>query len=450
MSANFDDAPRRSRGQDLPPRPDDAPDATEEQARNLWKLLVEGSLKGHRLRVGNTLRRGGQRGSAGSNAEFEFVEGQVPVSTGSGRRRSSFDPRRYNLKIVADAMRGEKARAIALDNLRFVMDETTGKLYLPWATKEGEARSHNAIPRDLRRYAKDALYTTSGGNTGVRHFYPPGYGPLDDEDAPESRQPKAPVSELRGERGKKRLQDWWDAGGGTPGVTARLRDFAEPFAARVAFGEAEEKRSLFITFELPDYLAEKYPSRAKANDGVKATDDSKPHVTILYCGKQTAAAAEKARKAAVEVLKDADSIEIQGSGVDHFTGCEDEGKTDAVYTPITGGVTKLTELREKLAKALRDAGVEWTDTHKDYKPHVTIKYVPKGDADTVDPIEPWTAYVRCLRVNHGDSHRPVYLKQMFKVPFSESASGGQQFRHPQQAFGIRSIPPTASACGDTW
>lgn len=224
---NFDDAPRRSRGQDLPPRPDDAPDATEEQARNLWKLLVEGSLKGHRLRVGNTLRRGGQRGSAGSNAEFEFVEGQVPVSTGSGRRRSTFDPRRYNLKIVADAMRGEKARAIALDNLRFVMDETTGKLYLPWATKEGEARSHNAIPRDLRRYAKDALYTTSGGNTGVRHFYPPGYGPLDDEDAPESRQPKAPVSELRGERGKKRLQDWWDAGGGTPGVTARLRDFSE-------------------------------------------------------------------------------------------------------------------------------------------------------------------------------------------------------------------------------
>lgn len=178
------DAPiRRSRGQDLPPRPADAPASAEEQARNLWKLLVEGTLRGHRLRVGNTLRRGGQRGAAGSDAEFEFVEGQVPVSTGTGRRRrGSFDPRRYNLKIVADAMRGAKARAIALDNLRYVYDADTDTTYLPWATASGEVKSHNAIPREERKYAKDALYTTSGGNIGVRHYYPAGYGPCSSQE----------------------------------------------------------------------------------------------------------------------------------------------------------------------------------------------------------------------------------------------------------------------------
>lgn len=175
--------------------------------RNLRKLLTEGlGSGGEDVEIGNTLRRGGKRGPMGADATFR------------GKIRPDQPGLRYNLLLIADADRGGQPRFVNLDTLRWV--KALQRMSRPWGDPQA---SHNTIPREERRYAKDATYTTSGGNLGVRHFYPPGYGPLDDEDAPESRQPKAPISELRGPAGRDRFAKWLTEGG----IGTRTRDFSE-------------------------------------------------------------------------------------------------------------------------------------------------------------------------------------------------------------------------------
>lgn len=175
--------------------------------RNLRKLLTEGlGSGGEDVEIGNVLRRGGKRGPMGADATFR------------GKIRPDQPGLRYNLLLIADADRGGQPRFVNLDTLRWV--KALQRMARPWGDPQA---SHNTIPREERRYAKDATYTTSGGNLGVRHFYPPGYGPLDDEDAPESRQPKAPISELRGPAGRERFAKWLTEGG----IGTRTRDFSE-------------------------------------------------------------------------------------------------------------------------------------------------------------------------------------------------------------------------------
>lgn len=175
--------------------------------RNLRKLLTEGlGSGGEDVEIGNVLRRGGKRGPMGADATFR------------GKIRPDQPGLRYNLLLIADADRGGQPRFVNLDTLRWV--KALQRMARPWGDPQA---SHNTIPREERRYAKDATYTTSGGNLGVRHFYPPGYGPLDDEDAPESRRPKEPISELRGPAGRDRFAKWLTEGG----IGTRTRDFSE-------------------------------------------------------------------------------------------------------------------------------------------------------------------------------------------------------------------------------
>lgn len=175
--------------------------------RNLRKLLTEGlGSGGEDVEIGNVLRRGGKRGPMGADATFR------------GKIRPDQPGLRYNLLLIADADRGGQPRFVNLDALRWV--KALNRMARPWGDPQA---SHNTIPREERRYAKDATYTTSGGNTGVRHYFPPGYGPLDDEDAPPSRQPKEPISELRGPAGRERFVRWLTEGG----VGTRTRDFSE-------------------------------------------------------------------------------------------------------------------------------------------------------------------------------------------------------------------------------
>lgn len=197
--------------------------------RNLRKLLTEGlGSGGEDVEIGNTLRRGGKRGPMGADATFR------------GKIRPDQPGLRYNLLLIADADRGGQPRFVNLDTLRWV--KALQRMSRPWGDPQA---SHNTIPREERRYAKDATYTTSGGNTGVRHFYPPGYGPLDDEDAPESRQPKAPISELRGPAGRERFNKWLTEGG----IGTRTRDFSE----------GENMEGLGVEFSAP--------GRGMLNDG---------------------------------------------------------------------------------------------------------------------------------------------------------------------------------------
>lgn len=201
--------------------------------RNLRKLVTEGLGVGEEVQLGNILRRGGKRGPAGSEATFR------------GKIRPDQPGLRYNLLLINDADRGGAPRFVNLDTLRYVL--ARNRMARPWGDPK---RSHDTIPREERRYAKDATYTTSGGNTGVRHFYPPGYGPLDDESAPESRRPPQPISELRGEAGRDRFNRWLAAGG----VGLRTRDFSEGPKMITNFAERSG-----VNFAAPD--------RGMLNDG---------------------------------------------------------------------------------------------------------------------------------------------------------------------------------------
>jgi len=363
------------------------------QRRNIPRLLDSGMLQdlarqGMRVLIHSVKRRGGAR---------RVFEPQWPPPSFVSRtgRHRGWQPGSYGLQNIYDKRAGgwrmlvpaNVVRVEVIDPRQGESDPETGE---PAGSRVKQYRRFVGQRVDRPdRHARDAVVPLkSGKGVTVREdrYYRRNLGPLD-----------GPVP----------------AG------------FSEWLSGRQRFASASDasgSHSLFVYVKLSEWVADRY--------GSKAEDDSPPHVTVLYCGKQTAEAAGKARAAIEKAAEGLMPFGIEGRGKDHFAGCEDGGRKDAVYTPIRDGADKLAAARSLLAAAVRAAGVEWTDTHPEYKPHVTIRYVPTGDVDTVDPVEPWRDHVRGLVVAWGDEwRRPVWF------------GGREQFADGVSSVRFAMLPP---------
>lgn len=189
-------------------------------------------------------------------------------------------------------------------------------------------------------------------------------------------------------------KDRWYPGGQSPieGFAERILD-----QRRVLFGDDTDDmglRGTFICVRLSEWIGDQY---------AKLPEDSSPrHITVLYLGKQTIQQARSVADELAKVLEGWKPFDVTGMGRKTFPPSKGRDGKVVVYTPVHGD--KLQELRRSVVKAAEDAGAQWTDSHPEYKPHVTLAYVDsEDDVSDVKPVDQWTCQVQSLDVRHGDT-----------------------------------------------
>lgn len=122
----------------------------------------------------------------------------------------------------------------------------------------------------------------------------------------------------------------------------------------------------------------------------EGTPKDEIHMTIVYLGELADFDQEQQRTiigVVTEVAQKHKEIKGQINGIGRFFTTNEDGE-QPVW--LGGDFPGLRELRDDISAALRQAGIEWEETHPDFHPHITIGWVPE-DADglnfTINPYE---------------------------------------------------------------
>lgn len=175
-------------------------------------------------------------------------------------------------------------------------------------------------------------------------------------------------------------------------------DWYEP--DKPLLSKAEAHTGTMIALYLPKHVAERFA----------LPDGEKPesmHVTLGYLGKnltdeQKHAAVRATRRFAESV----GSITASLAGVGRFSASVTSDGKDVVYLSVDS--PDITAKRSRLLDELAVEGLEVSKIHG-YVPHVTLKYVPVGDATPVRRVVPLTVDFENVSVVMGDQpmHFPI-------------------------------------------
>lgn len=310
-----------------------------------------------------------------------------------GRRRRGWDLEDYGVLPVVDLDLG-KPRGVTLENILAMNHKGRHLRRTPG--------SRPVMPLDSTRFAKNA--------TAPGRYYPRGRRP-EDVGTSNATSPVRPF-DIKGTTsptaGKLSHDAFRRAGGHKPATSGGLKP--KNFDVRATpdeFSESDSTQSTFVILRLPKYAAENYPH--------KPQDSSPPHITLLYVGKQSIKAATELAREVDSWLKDFEPVQAIGRGRETFPAGPDG---IPVYTPViedNGSASTLQGLRDKVRRAADRAGIEWTDTHKEFVPHVTIAYAENEDEVlSIAPPDEWFATLDRVEVRHGSSCvgiTPLYRKR---------------------------------------
>jgi 2'-5' RNA ligase len=250
------------------------------------------------------------------------------------------------------------------------------------------------LARSIRHHYKGANPdVTKTGNTALLHVR-----------LPEAPPPLRRVRESTGSSAQIITDDAPEPSGLSgedddvePKLATLLRNIDLPVVRHEDAKTGESRVSCGVFLPLPFDLARQFPKML----GGKSTDDSPPHVTVLYVGKITPAEYTGMVNVVQRVISTYQPFFIDMSGANVFDDAEDYDTLYAVVNSRTfrafGSVVYPTihVLHAELRKALEDAGinVEHTYGRRDGKglpaerftPHATIARVPKGEQCLVRP-----------------------------------------------------------------
>ena len=180
-------------------------------------------------------------------------------------------------------------------------------------------------------------------------------------------------------------------------------------------GDAEEHTGIMVAFMLPAAIAQSlHDTFAQAiqdhprRDAIKPLPVDKMHVTLAYLGDTTADewSTRKARtlgRVVDDFAADQMPFPIRLGGVARF---HNEGRTghelDAVYVPVESEA--IQGFRRALVDTLNARGLAVDTTFPDYKPHVTLAYIPPDMATPTVAVPGGEATVDALTVAIGGEH----------------------------------------------
>lgn len=148
---------------------------------------------------------------------------------------------------------------------------------------------------------------------------------------------------------------------------------------RYSYTDRDHKpgKSVCIVVVPPTNIGEQFPS-----DGKNGNDGSPPHVTVGYFGDVDLALESQMAHIAQAVASKAKPFAVGLGPTQMFNN----DKQDVLYSSITG--KGLPKFRGQLKDAYAMAGMEFDSKHPEYKPHMTIEYIAKGEESKYDDLKP--------------------------------------------------------------
>lgn len=139
------------------------------------------------------------------------------------------------------------------------------------------------------------------------------------------------------------------------------------------------------------------------------TPKSEVHLTLIYLGDVSDFDTDQQRLilgTVTEVAQRHQTIKGRVNSIGRFMEPNDDDETPIW---LGGDFVGLRELRDDIAQALRDAGIEWEDSFPDFQPHITIGYLP-ADAETPAlTINPFDTEIDNVTVYIGGLEYPIEL-----------------------------------------
>lgn len=142
---------------------------------------------------------------------------------------------------------------------------------------------------------------------------------------------------------------------------------------------------------------------AKVDVEGEKTSVSEMHITLLHLGDNWPVSELcKSIEATYEVVSECQPFLVSMKKVTHFP----KGPNSDDKFPVISRVEskELHDLRDKLAKAYDDDGIEFSKLHKDYKPHITLAYCEDepDDVEFEHPVEFVVQEIVLWGGDHGD------------------------------------------------
>ena len=141
----------------------------------------------------------------------------------------------------------------------------------------------------------------------------------------------------------------------------------------------EPGKNVGIFVPLPEDIANQFPPEGKEGE-----DSSPAHVTVLYVGDLEDS--EKQEELIDVVQKTASvlgSFEVNLGRVEEFVNDENQRVT---HSPVEG--KDLHKLHNIMKGVLKFMKISFSDKYPEYKPHVTIEYISKGEEERFGNVRP--------------------------------------------------------------
>ncbi len=133
---------------------------------------------------------------------------------------------------------------------------------------------------------------------------------------------------------------------------------------------------LFIL--LPSDIAEQFPEEGKEGE-----DNSPSHITLLYVGEYPLTMEDRLKEIVCESCSMIKPFKVRLQNPKKFNN--DEGQI-VRHSPISS--KKLKQFHQFLRKIFFKYHIPFSDKHPEYKPHVTIEYINKGEKAKFKKIKP--------------------------------------------------------------
>lgn len=135
--------------------------------------------------------------------------------------------------------------------------------------------------------------------------------------------------------------------------------------------------SVCLVLVPPANIAMQFPSQGKEGE-----DSSPAHVTVAYLGTMPLASQEITAQILDMVCITQSPFVVSVGAIDVFHNDKQDVYVSQIISP------ELHSFRARLQTALAMANIEIDAKHPEYKPHMTIEYVPKGGNRRFEHMQP--------------------------------------------------------------
>lgn len=168
--------------------------------------------------------------------------------------------------------------------------------------------------------------------------------------------------------------------------------------------DKEMSNSLFLYGDISKKVQQKYKKLIELNGDDILEEENQPHMTFLYLPHPVTGLDGKELYDIIKPILKGNSFTIKTKNFDVFKGVGFNNELNAADCLVVKlEVPKeMKEAREEVKKAISDNGGKFTETYKEFKPHMTIAYYKKGKIpEKLPKFEPEEISLPSIKFQYG-------------------------------------------------